>query len=119
VRSAAIGDALFDAARLPVRFESAVRSVLSRIAHAGVHPRFDERVGEGDGLQHCQGQGESQGSLRHSPLLGLILAPQNPKLFVQNVLDARAKFHHIVQNAFKADRNFARALKEVRLASRL
>jgi len=37
---------------------------------------------------------------------------KNPKQFVQQVLDIRAKFHNIVQNAFRGDRNIARALKE-------
>jgi cullin 3 len=37
---------------------------------------------------------------------------KNPMLFVQQVLDVRAKFHNFVQLSFKQDRNFARALKE-------
>jgi len=37
---------------------------------------------------------------------------KDPKVFVQAVLDTRAKFHNLVQESFKQDRTFARALKE-------
>jgi len=37
---------------------------------------------------------------------------KNPTMFVQQVLDARAKFHAIVTQAFKQDRLFVRSLKE-------